>query len=108
MSLFENGFMIVQDALHYAEGSVTSAVTGLPEWDTLPVNQRRIRRCLIHNVGAKVRWVAVDGIDPQDDFGDTLDADDILVYDGNPGAISFILDATAGGNSVLRVHYFGI
>lgn len=106
MARFEQGYLIVQDALHYAEGTVTSALVGLPE--LTQVDLTKVRRVLIHNIGAPIRWIAVAGMDPTGAYGASLDADDILVYDGNPSSINFILDNnTTQTQSTLRVHYFG-
>lgn len=107
MSWFEQGFLIVQQALHYAEGTVSSVAVGLPELESVPSGDRRIRRVLIHNRGDVVRWIADPAQDPTATYGDVLDADDILVYDGPLDDISFILDNTAVGDSTLHVHYFG-
>lgn len=105
MARFEQGHLIVQGAVHYAEGTVSTTVANLPEFDQ--VDTRRVRRVLIHNVGDVVRWIADPAQEPTSDYGDTLDADDILVFDGPIADITFILDASATGDSALRVHYFG-
>ena len=107
MSWFEQGFLIVQSCLHYAEGTVSSTAVGLPDLGAVPSGDRRIRRVLIHNRGDVVRWIADPDQDPTANYGDVLDADDILVYDGPLDDISFILDNSAVGDSTLHVHYFG-
>lgn len=102
MSLFEQGYLIVQKGLAYEEATVSITAVGLP---SIPTKQ--VRRVLIQVQGAPVRYIPVAGQTPTGSYGLELNDGDYFVYDGDVEDIEFIRDDSAAQDATLRICYFG-
>src|SRR5512146_194756 len=104
MPFYEQGYLIVQDGLHYEELTVGTTVTGPAE---APAGTRR---AMVQVTFAPIRWLALasKGLHPTGSFGLELDDGDYFVYDGPPSDLEFIRDSAATQNAIVRIHYFGV
>ena len=103
MARFEQGVLVLTNALGHEKLTVSSTAVGLQDLPSLD----RIRRIVIRTVDQPVN-LRDDGTDPTNNTGLYLAAGDTIVHDGSrPDQIKLIraIDATADAD--VRVAYYG-
>lgn len=99
----ETGILVVPDGLDCVTLSVGTTPTGLA---ALVFPAHHLRRTVIQTT-QPVRWIASPD-SPSASFGLLLRDGDTLVYDGSINTLTFVRDASASGDALLTVHYFGL
>lgn len=104
MAKFEQGVLVLTNALGHGKVTVSSSAVGLPD---LPSNPAAIRRVVIRTVDQPV-CLRDDGVDPSSTTGLYLAAGDTIVHDGSrPDLIKLIRASDATADADVRVAYYG-
>lgn len=104
MARFEQGVLVLTNALGHGKVAVGGSAAGLPN---LPSDLSRVRRIVIRTVDQPV-CLRDDGTDPTSTTGLYLAPGDTIVHDGSrPDQIKLIRAADASADADVRVAYYG-